>query len=157
MTEPTPAPILGPKGHLVHDDRRLDVDHREEWEAVYVPPEVARDSSGCFRAVREGIQQELHHSRRVVVFVNRLLKSARALERRRSRTSRTEQRLESAQDKLTDYADDLQELEREIAEEIAEIHDEWMDRAVDVDELSIGLEKSDVVVDEVAVAWVPTA
>ncbi len=76
---------------------------------------------------------------------------------KRSQTRRTEQRLESARAKVTDKADDLDELEAELAEEVIEINEEWHAKAGEIERVEIPLEKTDIDVDLVSLVWVPTA
>ena len=75
---------------------------------------------------------------------------------RRSQTVRTQERLRSAQEALTDKAEDLEDLEDALATDLMEITDRWNDAARDVQTIEIGLEKTDIAVDEMALVWVPT-
>ncbi|MDX1690084.1 MAG: DUF87 domain-containing protein [Acidimicrobiia bacterium] len=75
---------------------------------------------------------------------------------KRSQVRKAEQRLESAESKLSAEMRDLVELEDELAEDILAIDAEWSEKAEDVEVVEIGLEKSDVSVDEVALVWIPT-
>ena len=75
--------------------------------------------------------------------------------RRASRRSK-EQRLETAEGKVGDMADELLELDRELREELEEINDRWEDAGADIEILEIGLEKSDIHVTDVALIWIPS-
>jgi hypothetical protein len=75
---------------------------------------------------------------------------------RRSMTSRAEGRLDTAKEKAQSKEADLQQLEAEVTTEVTQIHDAWMAKADQIDELAIGLEKTDIDIAEVAVVWVPT-
>ena len=75
---------------------------------------------------------------------------------RRSQTRRTQERLETAQDKLADKASDLEDLEIQLAEDLNEIVAKWDQAAAEVETLDVGLEKTDIRVEEVALVWVPT-
>ncbi len=77
--------------------------------------------------------------------------------RRRSETVRTQERLETAELKLNDKHSELRAIEDELAEDVLEITDKWDAAASNLETVEIGLEKSDIVVDEVAVVWVPVA
>lgn len=74
---------------------------------------------------------------------------------RRSMTRRTEERLRSAQAKEEEREDELRELEDELVDELRDIVSEWADKAAAVEEMEIGLEKSDISVDEVGLLWIP--
>ncbi len=75
---------------------------------------------------------------------------------RRSQTVRTQERLRSAEAKLTDKAADLEDLEDELANDLMEITERWNDAAREVQTIEIGLEKTDIAIDEVALVWIPT-
>ena len=74
--------------------------------------------------------------------------------RRRSQTQRTKQRLRTAEAKVQDKVDAISELEQDIVDEVAEIDDKWEDIASGLETLEVGLEKSDISVDDTALVWV---
>ena len=74
---------------------------------------------------------------------------------KRSLTRKAEQRLKTARAEVTDEIEDLEELETELLEEVAEISEEWSDKAGDIETLEIGLEKSDVALQQMTLVWVP--
>ena len=74
---------------------------------------------------------------------------------RRSMTRRTEERLRTAMDKTQDREQKLAELEDEIMDDAREIVAEWTDRAGEIEEMKVGLEKNDIHVDEVGLLWIP--
>ncbi len=76
---------------------------------------------------------------------------------RRSQTVRTQERLRSAHEELSDKAGDLDDLEDDLARDLMEITDRWNDSAREVQTIEIGLEKTDIAIDELALVWVPTA
>jgi hypothetical protein len=76
---------------------------------------------------------------------------------RRGMTSRARERLETAQEKVADRTEDIHELELEVAEEVTAIDAEWREKAAQVEQLEIGLEATDVDVDEIALLWIPVA
>ncbi len=75
--------------------------------------------------------------------------------RRRSQTRRTEQRMKTAEAKLADKIADVESLEEEVVDEIAEINDAWEEKAAEIEPFDVGLEKTDVHIDELAVVWIP--
>ena len=74
---------------------------------------------------------------------------------KRSMTRKAQQRRVGAAARLTDKAEDLEALERDLAEELAGIQADWAAKAEEVEELDIPLEKGDITIDEVAVVWIP--
>ncbi len=82
-------------------------------------------------------------------------RSLGSLGRSRSATRSKQQRLASAQDKVDDYLLDLQELDAELAEDVAEIDEKWDEVAGEIEPVEIGLEKTDITVQEIALVWVP--
>ncbi|NOY55460.1 MAG: DUF853 family protein [Actinobacteria bacterium] len=76
---------------------------------------------------------------------------------RRSQTVRKKERLRSAQERYSDKAAALDDLEAELAEDVTEIMDRWNAAATSIETLTIGLEKTDVAVDEIALVWIPVA
>ncbi|MGI9646890.1 MAG: helicase HerA domain-containing protein [Acidimicrobiia bacterium] len=89
-----------------------------------------------------------------VLLGGRRSRSLSGASRRRSQTQRTEQRLRTAQAKVQDKVDAIAELEQDLVLEVEEINDKWEDVAAEVDTIEVGLEKTDIKVDEVALVWV---
>lgn len=77
--------------------------------------------------------------------------SARSRAARRSK----EQRLHTAEGKIGDVADEMLELDQELREELEEINDKWEEIGAEVEALEIGLEKTDILVEDVALVWIP--
>lgn len=75
---------------------------------------------------------------------------------RRSMTRRTEERLESARARVSDELAEMEELEEDLARDITDIVSTWNDRATELEEVDIPLEKSDVSVRNLSLAWVPS-
>ena len=76
---------------------------------------------------------------------------------RRNQTRRTEERLETATDRLQMGRDDLCELENDLARDVEDITVEWEAAAGRIEELAIGLERSDVRVEPLKLLWLPVA
>ncbi|MDH3308287.1 MAG: ATP-binding protein, partial [Acidimicrobiia bacterium] len=74
---------------------------------------------------------------------------------RRRVTRQTQERLQTAHEKVTDKAGELDDLEDKLADEVTQIMNEWDDAATTVETVEIGLEKTDISVDEVALVWIP--
>jgi len=74
---------------------------------------------------------------------------------RRGTTSRTAERLRSASEKHADEETELAELEDELADELERIQARWDEAAGDRTTRTVGLEKSDIDVDDLEVVWIP--
>jgi hypothetical protein len=73
---------------------------------------------------------------------------------RRARQSK-EARLQSAQAKAEDKYAEVQRLEDELVEELEEINDRWEDAGESIEDMEVGLEKSDIHVAEIGLVWLP--
>ena len=89
-----------------------------------------------------------------VLLGGRRSRSLSGASRRRSQTQRTQQRLRTAEAKVSDKVDEITEIEQDIVLEVEDINDKWEDVAADIDTIEVGLEKNDIKVDEVALVWV---
>ena len=76
---------------------------------------------------------------------------------RRSQTRRTEERLRTAEEKMADKANELEQIEDKLAEDITEISEKWKSSALQIEEIEISLDKADVDVDDLSVLWIPLA
>ncbi|NND04055.1 MAG: DUF87 domain-containing protein [Acidimicrobiia bacterium] len=76
----------------------------------------------------------------------------------RSRAARRskEQRLATAEGKIGDISDEMLELDREMREELEEINDKWEEIGENVEAIEVGLEKSDILVEDIALVWIPS-
>lgn len=76
---------------------------------------------------------------------------------RRSRSAAAGERLDAAENKVETLRRDLADLELELAEEVSGIEDAWEATAAAVTTLSVPLEKTDVRVTRLVLAWLPVA
>jgi len=74
---------------------------------------------------------------------------------RRSMTSRTAQRLDTAENRVGDKLAEIETLEHDLADALIDISDRWDAHAREISELDVTLEKNDIDVAEVAVVWIP--
>lgn len=74
---------------------------------------------------------------------------------RRSMTTRTQERLKSASERVSDKEAAIDDLEDQLAEELSRIQSEADDRAEQIEPLEVGLEKTDISVSEMALLWIP--
>ena len=76
---------------------------------------------------------------------------------RRGTTMRTTERRKTAESRLLQSSADLEQLEQEILDELAEIDAEWSAKAQEVESVPIRLEATDLRVTQLALVWVPTS
>jgi hypothetical protein len=76
---------------------------------------------------------------------------------RRGTTQRTMERRRTAEAKVLRSTEDLQELEQQILDELAQIDQEWKAKAREVETVPIRLEATDLRVTQLALVWVSTA
>lgn len=74
---------------------------------------------------------------------------------RRGQTSAAKERLAAAEGKVARIEEQIAELEDELADDVAEIDQNWMTKAKDITTLRIGLEKTDIRVTQIVLAWLP--
>ncbi|MBX2826185.1 MAG: DUF87 domain-containing protein [Gammaproteobacteria bacterium] len=69
--------------------------------------------------------------------------------------AKAEERLRTAENRYTKLVEDREELEEELSEDLMEIQDEWSEKATEIERVRIGLEKTDIGIDDVALVWIP--
>ena len=74
---------------------------------------------------------------------------------RAGRTSASSSRVEAAENKAARLQDDLEDLEAQLVVELTEIDDRWLDKAKQVDTMPVTLERTDVKITHIALAWIP--
>lgn len=79
----------------------------------------------------------------------------RGVASRRGQTQRANRRIDEAENRLAEKTDDLHALEEDLAQTLVEIDDKWAEIAAEVDTVEIGLEKTDIRVDDLFVIWIP--
>ncbi|HEX4981982.1 MAG TPA: hypothetical protein VFV63_09800, partial [Ilumatobacteraceae bacterium] len=76
---------------------------------------------------------------------------------RRGRSRASEERVEAAQNKVAGLLAELEDLESELADDLTAIDARWVALAKDITTTSIALERTDVKVRELVLAWVPVS
>ena len=76
---------------------------------------------------------------------------------RRGRTKAAGERLDAAENKAVRLQQQLEELEAELAAEVTELDARWRDAAARIETMPISLERSDVTVTQLVLAWLPVA
>jgi hypothetical protein len=81
--------------------------------------------------------------------------------RRASSKGRTkanaEERLRTAENRLTEKVDELDELETELTDALFDIQADWDERAKVIEAMEVPLEKTDIGIDEFMLVWIPTS
>jgi hypothetical protein len=89
--------------------------------------------------------------------VGDMLGDAGTAARRRGSTSAAGSRVDAAENKVARLSDQLAELEADAATDISDIAEKWDALAAKVTTLEVGLERTDVKVTHLALAWLPVA
>ena len=84
-----------------------------------------------------------------------LAREMRSAASRRSRTRAAGERLEAAQSKAGTITAQLAELESELSDDVLRITAAWTEKAAAIDVVPVSLEKTDVQVAQLALAWIP--
>ncbi len=75
---------------------------------------------------------------------------------KRRMSGKAEERLRTAENRYAELNDDLEELTQQLVEDLAQIQERWEEKATKIEEIEIGLKKSNISVDEVVLLWIPT-
>lgn len=65
------------------------------------------------------------------------------------------ERLKTAENRYTDLIEDRDELEAELGDDLIDIQDEWSEKVYEIESITVGLEKTDISIDDVALVWIP--
>jgi aryl-alcohol dehydrogenase-like predicted oxidoreductase len=84
-----------------------------------------------------------------------ILGDAGTAARRRGSTSASDRRVDAAENKAARLVAQLEELEADVEADITEIAAKWDGLAANVTPLEVGLERTDVTVTQLALAWLP--
>ena len=68
---------------------------------------------------------------------------------------KAEERLKTAENRYAALVDDREELELEIGDDLNDIQDEWSAKVHEIESVIVGLEKTDITIDDVAMIWIP--
>ncbi len=71
-------------------------------------------------------------------------------------TRSKEQRLVTAQEQAMDKCNVIATIEQDLTDEVAELNDTWEVVSLEIEEVEIGLEKTDISVDDFVLVWIPT-
>ena len=134
-------------------DRLQDVLERSELRLGELEVDVKQRQNEEWLSGAGGILGSLLGGRRGVRGITREMRRA---SEHRSQTARTAQRAETAQSRVEDAREELADLETKLADELLDIDGRWNAAALDVEELTVTVDKGDVTVTELALVWIPT-
>lgn len=69
--------------------------------------------------------------------------------------AKADERLKTAENRYEALIDDREELEETLADDLMAIQDEWSDKVSDIESMDVGLEKTDITIDELTLVWIP--
>ncbi|MEE9333008.1 MAG: DUF87 domain-containing protein [Granulosicoccaceae bacterium] len=69
--------------------------------------------------------------------------------------ARAEERLKTAENRYNELMENREDLEDQIGEDLFEIQSEWAEKIPNIETVTIGLEKADINIDDVAMIWMP--
>lgn len=69
--------------------------------------------------------------------------------------AKAEERLKTAENRYNELLEDREELENTLSEDLFGIQQEWSDKASDINAMTVGLEKTDISIDDITLVWVP--
>ena len=74
---------------------------------------------------------------------------------KRKQTRKTSQQISSASNRVEEKLGQLEDLENDLADKLLVLDEEWETKATNIEELEVGLEKTDIKVDELKLVWIP--
>jgi len=69
--------------------------------------------------------------------------------------AKAEERLKTAENRYNELLEDKEALEDELSEDLFEIQDKWDAKVSDIETLTVGLEKTDITIDDATLVWIP--
>ena len=64
--------------------------------------------------------------------------------------------LETAQNRVAEKIDEIEQLEIDLEDAIIEIDDEWSAKASSIEDIEIPLEKTDITIEDLILIWLPS-
>jgi len=68
---------------------------------------------------------------------------------------RAEERLKTVESRYNKLLEDKSELEDTVREDLTDMQEEWAEKVEDIEAMTVGLEKTDISIDDVALVWIP--
>ncbi|HSM66049.1 MAG TPA: helicase HerA-like domain-containing protein [Ilumatobacteraceae bacterium] len=136
---------------------RDQIEAAEDRARIAAEEAKGKKTSEFFSTAGSMLGGLLGGSRSKTKMIGDLLGDAGTASRRRGSTSASERRVDAAENKVGRLAAQYDELEADLENEVAEIAERWDDAATQIETMTVGLERTDVVVTQLVLAWVPVA
>ena len=134
---------------------RDQIDAAEDRTAVLAEEAKGQKTSEFFSTAGSMLGGLLGGSKSKSKMVGDLLGDAGTAAGRRGRTSASDRRVDAAENKVQRLVDQYDELEAELEGDVADITSRWADAAAAITTRSVGLERTDVNVTQLVLAWIP--
>ncbi len=135
---------------------RDQIDAAEDRAAVAAETAKGKKSSEFFSTAGSLLGGLLGGSKSKTKMVGDLLGDAGTAASRRGSTSASDRRADAAENKVQRLVDQYEELETELESDLTDITERWDAAATAVTTMSVSLERTDVKVTQLVLAWVPT-
>jgi predicted nucleic acid-binding Zn-ribbon protein len=136
---------------------RDQIDAAEDRAAVLAEEAKGKKTSEFFSTAGSMLGGLLGGRKSKTKMVGDLLGDAGTAARRRGSTSASDRRVDAAENKVQRLVDQYDELEATLEREVADISSRWDAAAAAIGPMTIGLERTDVKVTHLALAWIPVA
>ena len=134
---------------------RDKIDAAEDRAAVAAEEAKGKKSSEFFSTAGSLLGGLLGGSKSKTKMVGDLLGDAGTAARRRGSTSASDRRVDAAENKVARLVEQYDELEIELDDDITAITERWDASAAAITSMTVGLERTDVKVTHLALAWLP--
>ena len=84
-----------------------------------------------------------------------ILGGARRASSRQRTKSNSQERLRTAENRMAEKIDELEDLETELTDSLYEIQADWEERSKEIEVLEVPLEKTDIAIDDFSLIWIP--
>ncbi len=136
---------------------RDQIDAAEDRAAVAAEEAKGKKSSEFFSTAGSLLGGLLGGKKSKTKMMGDLLGDAGTAARRRGSTSASDRRADAAENKVQRLVEQYDELETELEGDITDITDKWESAAAAITPMEVGLERTDVNVTQLVLAWVPVA
>ncbi len=134
---------------------RDQIDAAEDRTAVLAEEAKGKKTSEFFSTAGSMLGGLLGGSKSKTKMMGDLLGDAGTAAGRRGRTSASDRRVDAAESKVQRLVDQYDELEAELERDVVDITARWAAAATAVTTMSVPLERTDVTVTQLVLAWVP--
>ncbi|HUS44219.1 MAG TPA: helicase HerA-like domain-containing protein [Ilumatobacteraceae bacterium] len=134
---------------------RDQIDAAEDRTAVLAEEAKGKKSSEFFSTAGSMLGGLLGGRKSTTKMMGDLLGDAGSAAGRRGRTSASDRRVDAAENKVQRLVDQYDELEADVERDVADITNRWTEAGATITSMTVGLERTDVNVTQLVLAWVP--